>query len=97
MGSSNPDQQQNFIPKKQVIELGANNLVVWKNGDSAVHFVTPDKPYKDPYSGSFGSKAIMPGKTYSFLFTHEAKIPYFCKVHPWMKGEIDIVSSAKTA
>ena len=96
-GSANQDQQQNFVPKKQVVQLGVDNLVVWTNHDGTAHYVTPDKRYKDSYSGQFGSKAIMPGKTYKFLFTQEAKIPYYCKVHPWMRGEIDIIHGALTS
>ena len=96
-GSLNQDQQQNFVPKKQDIQLGVDNLVVWKNQDSTAHYVTPVKPYKDAYSGDFGSEAIMPGKSYKFLFTHEVNLPYYCKVHPWMKGEVDIVPGALTS
>ena len=97
LGAVNSDQQQNFVPKKQEVQLGVDNLVVWKNEDQAAHYVTPDKPYKDSYSGDFGSEAILPGKTYQFLFTQKADIPYYCKVHPWMKGEIDIVHGALTS
>lgn len=96
-GSVNQDQEQNFVPKKQEVQLGVNNLVVWTNQDSAAHYVTPVKDYKDVYSGDFGSDAILPGKKYTFLFTQEATIPYYCKVHPWMKGEIDIVHGALTS
>ncbi len=96
-GSVNQDQQQNFVPKKQEVQLGVDNVVVWTNQDQAAHYVTPVNAYKDPYSGDFGSDAIMPGKKYQFVFTQEAQIPYFCKVHPWMKGEIDVVHGALTS
>ena len=97
-GSVNQDQQQNFVPKKQQVQLGVDNLVVWTNNDDgAAHFVTPVTSYKDAYSGDFGSDAIMPGKTYTFLFTQEVNLPYYCKVHPWMKGEIDIEHGALTS
>ncbi|MDE1766209.1 MAG: copper-binding protein [Thaumarchaeota archaeon] len=96
-GAVNPNQQQNFVPKKQDVQLGVANLIVWTNHDSAAHYVTPKTGYKDAYSGAFGSDAIMPGKTYTFLFTQTAQIPYFCKVHPWMKGEVDIVPGALTS
>ena len=96
-GSVNQDQQQNFVPKKQEVQLGVDNNVIWTNQDQAAHYVTPVTAYKDSYSGDFGSDAIMPGKTYQFVFTQEAKIPYYCKVHPWMKGEIDIVHGALTS
>lgn len=96
-GSFNQDQEQNFVPKKQEVQLGVDNVVVWTNQDQAGHYVTPVTAYKDSYSGDFGSDAILPGKTYQFVFTQEAKIPYYCKVHPWMKGEINIVHGALTS
>lgn len=96
-GSSNQDQTENFLPKKQIVSLGVNNMVVWQNNDDAVHYVTPLKSFKDHYSGDFGSDAIPSGKTYTFLFTQEGKIPYNCKVHPWMTGEIDIEHGALTS
>lgn len=96
-GSVNQEQTQNFLPKKQTVQLGVDNHVVWQNDDDAVHYVTPSKPFKDLYSGDFGSDAIPAGKSYSFLFTQEAKIPYYCQVHPWMTGEIDIEHGALTS
>ncbi len=94
-GAENPDQQQNFVPKKVEVQLGVNNLVIWKNtSDSASHTVTPDQDskYRDPHSKEFGSPGvIMPGKTYQFLFTQEVKIKYHCEPHQWMTGEIDVV------
>ncbi len=97
-GAENPQQEQNFVPKKVGVQLGVNNLVIWKNTSQSAHTVTPDKPFKDSYSGDFGSDGvILPGKSYKFLFTQEGKIPYHCEPHPWMKGEIDIVPGALTS
>jgi len=100
-GAENPQQEQNFVPKKKDSQLGVDNLVIWKNtSDSAAHTVTPDKnsEYKDPYSGPFGSPGtILPGKTYEFLFTQEVKIKYHCEPHPWMTVEIDVIHGALTS
>jgi plastocyanin len=96
-GSIDQTQAQNFLPKKQSIQLGINNRVVWQNNDDTAHYVTPIKPFKDAYSGDFGSNAIPSGKRYTFLFTQEGSIPYNCKVHPWMTGEIDIEHGAITS
>ena len=97
-GAENQDQPQNFVPKKIESQLGVNNLVIWKNTGDIGHTVTPDKPFKDLYSGDFGSPGIiLPGKTYQFTFTQEAQITYHCEPHPWMKGEIDVVHGALTS
>ena len=96
-GSIDQTQTQNFIPKKQTVQLGVDNKVVWQNNDDTAHYVTPIKSFKDTFSGDFGSNAIPAGKSYTFLFTQEGNIPYNCKVHPWMTGEIDIVHGALTS
>ena len=94
-GAANPQQQDNFIPKLvKDIQLGFNNKVTWENTDQTPHTVTPDTPFKDLYSGDFGSKGVVkPGEKYEFLFTQESEIAYHCEPHPWMKGKIIITKS----
>ncbi len=91
-GASNPQQQDNFIPKLvKDIQLSLNNKVGWENTDQTPHTVTPDTPFKDKFSGDFGSPGVvMPGTKYEFLFTQPAEISYHCEPHPWMKGKIII-------
>jgi len=97
-GAENKEQEANFVPKKPDVQLGINNLVVWKNAGDVAHTVTPDKPFKDSYSGDFGSPGVIkPGKEYQFLFTQEAKIDYHCEPHPWMTGTVHIVHGALTS
>jgi plastocyanin len=97
-GAENKDQEQNFVPKTKDVQLGIDNQVVWKNTGETPHTVTPDKPYKDLYSGEFGSPSVIkPGNEYTFLFTQEAKISYHCEPHPWMTGTINIVHGALTS
>lgn len=97
-GAESQSQEQNFVPKQAKAQLGVNNLVVWKNTGDVAHTVTPDKPWKDQYSGKFGSPGVIkPGKTYQFLFTEEVSIPYHCDPHPWMKGTITIEHGALTS
>lgn len=91
-GASNPQQQDNFVPKLvKDIQLSLNNRVTWENTDQTPHTVTPDTPFKDKYSGDFGSPGVVkPGTKYEFLFTGPAEISYHCEPHPWMKGKIII-------
>ena len=91
-GASNPQQQDNFIPKLiKDIQLSLNNKVVWENTDQTPHTVTPDTPFKDKFSGDFGSNGVvMPSEKYEFLFTQPAEISYHCDPHPWMTGKIII-------
>lgn len=91
LGSGNPEQKDNFVPKLVNIQLGVDNLVIWTNADEVAHTVTPDHRTEDSYSGEFGSPGvIMPGATYEFLFTEPHEIEYHCEPHPWMKGKLVI-------
>ena len=90
-GASISTQQDNFVPKLVDIQLGIDNLVIWKNVDNTAHTVSPDKKTEDSYSGVFGSPGVIkPGTEYKFLFTEPAIIEYHCEPHPWMKGKLEI-------
>ena len=79
VGSADPDQQDNFVPKLLNIQLGIDNHIVWTNVDDVAHTVTPDQSTEDSYSGEFGSTGvIMPGETYEFTFTQPNEVPYHC-------------------
>ena len=89
IGSASADQQDNFVPKLVNIQLGIDNLVIWKNVDDTAHTVTPDHRAEDSYSGTFGSSGVIkPGEEYQFLFTEDHEIEYHCEPHPWMTGTI---------
>lgn len=89
IGSANVDQQDNFVPKLVNIQLGIDNLVIWKNVDDTAHTVTPDHRAEDSYSGPFGSTGVIkPGEEYQFLFTEDQGIEYHCEPHPWMTGTV---------
>ncbi len=94
VGSADPDQQDNFVPKLLNIQLGIDNHIVWTNVDDVAHTVTPDQSTEDSYSGEFGSTGvIMPGETYEFTFTESNEVPYHCEPHPWMTGTLIITES----
>ena len=94
VGSADPDQQDNFVPKLLNIQLGIDNHIVWTNVDDVAHTVTPDQSTEDSYSGEFGSTGvIMPGETYEFTFTESNEVPYHCEPHPWMTGTLIIAES----
>ena len=91
MGSSLPDQKDNFVPKLVNIQLGVDNKVIWTNQDETAHTVTPDHRMADSFSGDFGSSGVIkPGGVYEFLFTEDHEIEYHCEPHPWMKCKLVI-------
>lgn len=63
--------------------------IIWKNDDAAAHTVTSGTPLEGP-DGKFDSGLILAGNTYSYKFEEKGKYPYFCMVHPWMKGSVSV-------
>lgn len=80
-----------FWPPELQVRQG--DTIMWINNDTTTHDITSGMPNHLNYAGKlFGSGVLNPGQSYSF------KIPsgiwsayyYFCKIHPWMTGKIDV-------
>jgi len=76
-----------FIPSDVTIKVG--ETVTWSNNDSAAHTVTSGTP-TDGSNGTFDSSLFMAGKTFSHTFDNTGEYTYFCMVHPWMTGKIQV-------
>ncbi|HZD35746.1 MAG TPA: plastocyanin/azurin family copper-binding protein [Nitrososphaeraceae archaeon] len=94
VGSSQPSQTENFVPKQVQGELGLSNKFVWTNDDSVPHTVTSDTGYVDPVNGAFNSMdtigLIPANEKYEFTFTEAGEYPYHCEPHPWMTGKVTV-------
>ena len=75
------------------IHARQNETILWINNDTVAHTITSGVLDHPSYVGKiFDSGVINPGGNFSL------KIPadmwsgyyYFCKIHPWMSGKIDI-------
>jgi plastocyanin len=76
-----------FIPFEVSIAVGGE--VIWNNDDTAAHTVTSGTPADGP-DGNFDSSLFMAGTTFSHTFDEAGTYDYFCMVHPWMKGKIQV-------
>src|SRR3989442_756413 len=56
--------------------------VTWVNKDTVTHTVTSDG------SSLFDSGFMPTGATFQFTFTMAGTYPYYCTVHPFMKGTV---------
>ena len=63
------------------VTIRAGTTVTWVNNDGDLHTVTSAQ-------GLFASPGLDPGDTFSYRFTAPGTYPYFCAVHPHMKGTI---------
>lgn len=76
-----------FIPAEVTVNVG--ETVTWSNNDSAAHTVTSGTPTGGP-DGTFDSSLFMAGTTFSHTFDNAGEYNYFCMVHPWMTGKIQV-------
>ena len=71
------------------LEINAGDTVEWANADTAAHTVTGGSPANGP-SGVFDSSLIMGGASFENTFDEAGSYDYFCMVHPWMVGNIQV-------
>ena len=76
-----------YIPATVRIFVG--DTVSWINDDTAAHTVTSGTP-KDGPSGTFDSSLVMGGATFEYTFNDAGTYDYFCMVHPWMIGTVEV-------
>lgn len=73
-----------FAPK--TLTVAAGTRVVWRNRTSQPHTVTASGDR--PYFSSGVKRLIAAGHSWSFTFKKPGRYPYYCIVHPFMKGTI---------
>jgi plastocyanin len=76
-----------FIPADVSVSVG--DTVTWSNDDTAAHTVTSGNPADGP-DGKFDSSLFMAGTTFEHTFDEAGTYDYFCMVHPWMKGKVQV-------
>jgi plastocyanin len=90
LGSSVPGCEETdecFIPDE--ITIGMGDELTWQNDDSASHTVTSGSPEKGP-DGKFDSGLFASGTSFAHIFSDAGTFEYFCMVHPWMKGIVQV-------
>ena len=88
-GSSAPgcdETNECFIPANVSINVG--ETVTWSNDDSAAHTVTSGVPGTP--DGIFDSSLFMASTTFSHTFDEAGEYNYYCMVHPWMTGKVQV-------
>ena len=76
-----------YIPS--LVTINAGDTVEWINSDTAAHTVTGGSPADGP-SGVFDSSLVLGGAVYAFTFEEAGNYDYFCMVHPWMVGNVQV-------
>ncbi|MFB5597740.1 MAG: plastocyanin/azurin family copper-binding protein [Nitrosopumilaceae archaeon] len=71
------------------VSINAGDTVSWDNVDTAAHTVTSGTPANGP-DGKFDSSLLMGGATFEVTFDESGSYDYFCMVHPWMVGDVQV-------
>jgi plastocyanin len=70
-----------FAPAELKVPVGTT--VTFRNDDDTIHsIVAPD--------GSFRSKGLDTGDTFSFTFSKPGEFAYICGLHPFMHGKVTV-------
>ena len=76
-----------YLPYDVTIPIGG--IVIWSNDDTAAHTVTSGT-VDAGLTGVFDSGLFMADTTFEFTFDDAGIYDYFCMVHPWMTGIINV-------
>ena len=81
------DTNECWLPAE--ISVGVGDTVIWSNTDTAAHTVTSGSPTDGP-DGIFDSSLFIAGATFEVTFDDSGSYDYFCMVHPWMQGNVQV-------
>ena len=73
----------------EMIQISVGDKVLWKNEDSTMHTVTSGNSQEGP-NGVFDSDLMAAGESFEFTFSDKGKEDYYCIVHPWMVGSVEV-------
>ena len=77
-----------YTPMHAIVGEGAT--ITFRNTDTAAHTMTSGTPEDGP-TGVFDTSLIMHSGAYSFILDSAGEYDYFCMVHPWMRGSIEVI------
>jgi plastocyanin len=68
-----------FVPATITVSVGST--LTWTNLDGAAHTVTSD-------TDLFESGSLRRNDPFNYTFDQSGTFTYFCRFHPYMKGEV---------
>jgi plastocyanin len=72
------------------VDVVAGDAVTWTNDSVRKHTVTAQ-------DGTWTSAEVFAGEQYAHAFDHTGTALYYCRIHPFMRGEVDVHSVLMTA
>lgn len=87
-GAAIPSDEQIYYDP-EVIDITVGTTVVWDNLDNTMHTATSGSPDTGA-DGVFDSDILSTGDTFEFTFTDAGNYDYYCILHPWMIGTVNV-------
>ena len=87
-GAAIPEDDQIFYDP-QVIDVTVGTTVTWENVDNTMHTATSGNP-DGGADGVFDSDIMSAGDKFEFTFTDAGNYDYYCILHPWMVGTVNV-------
>lgn len=81
------DDQLYYDPT--VLDISVGTTVLWDNADNTMHTATSGTPNSGA-DGVFDSDILTAGDTYEFTFADAGSYDYYCILHPWMTGTVNV-------
>lgn len=94
LGSSSPTSGKSYEPKELTVVQGST--VTWINNDVTLHTVTSGNPQSGSSGIEFDSSYIAAGKTFQHTFDATGTFDYYCTLHPFMSGTVNVNSPTST-
>jgi len=74
-----------------IVKIFPNDTVLWKNSDTVKHTVVAET--LDNQGLLFDSGLIEPGQEFRYQFKELGVYEYFCQLHPWMSGTVNVIKN----
>ena len=87
-GAAIPEDGKIFY-NPETINISTRTTVEWVNEDAAMHTATSGSPTSGA-DGVFDSEILNIGDTYQFTFVDVGNYDYYCILHPWMIGTVNV-------
>ena len=81
------DEQLYYDP--EVLNISIGTTVIWNNVDNTMHTATSGTP-DNGFDGVFDSDILSVGDTFEFIFNDSGTYNYYCILHPWMVGTVNV-------
>ena len=87
-GAAIPEEGQIFYDP-EIIDITVGTTVAWENVDNTMHTATSGNP-TGGHDDVFDSDILSAGESYEYTFADAGSYEYYCILHPWMVGTVNV-------